>query len=144
MKEADDHAALANVVQRHAPGLRAHCYRMLGSFQEAEDLTQEALLRAWRKKDTLRSTSSMRAWLYRIATNACLDHLQREQRRPRMYEPSERLGELPNGGLTMVRWLQPFPDQLLDPVDPETRAVARETISLGFLVAVQHLSPCLP
>ena len=110
-----------------------HCYRMLGSFEDAEDTVQETFLRAWRRRETFEGRSTFRAWLYRIATNACLDLLAK--RRP---EPA-------TGG--EVLWLQPYPDRLLDelPADhaagPESVAVARETIELAYLVAVQHLAP---
>ena len=102
-----------------------HCYRMLGSFEDAEDTVQETFLRAWRRRETFEGRSTFRAWLYRIATNACLDLLAKK--RP---EPA-------TGG--EVLWLQPYPDQLLD--DPATAAVARETIELAYVVAVQHLAP---
>jgi RNA polymerase sigma-70 factor (ECF subfamily) len=110
-----------------------HCYRMLGSFADAEDMVQETLLRAWRRRETFAGRSTFRAWLYRIATNACLDHLERHPRRP-------------SGGAGEVTWLQPFPDRLLEQAappdaEPDAAVVARETIELAFLVAVQHLPP---
>ena len=110
-----------------------HCYRMLGSFEDAEDAVQETFLRAWRRRETFEGRSTFRAWLYRIATNACLDLLAK--RRP---EPAI-------GG--EVLWLQPYPDALLDELpaveadEPEAVAVARETIELAYVVAVQHLAP---
>lgn len=112
--------------------LHVHCYRILGSFEDAEDAVQEAFLRAWRGRATFEGRSMFRAWLYRIATNASLDLLAK--RRP---EPA-------TGG--EVTWLQPYPDHLLDELradvaDPETAAVARETIELAYLVALQHLAP---
>ncbi|QFZ21750.1 RNA polymerase subunit sigma-70 [Saccharothrix syringae] len=113
--------------EEHRHGLRVHCYRMLGSFDEAEDLVQETLLRAWRSRGTFRGRSSFRAWLYRIATNACLDVIDRRPART-------PVAEMPSAELP---WLQPFPDSLLDQVEPEV--VARETIELAFLAAVQHL-----
>jgi RNA polymerase sigma-70 factor (ECF subfamily) len=106
---------------------------MLGSFEDAEDTVQETFLRAWRRRETFEGRSTFRAWLYRIATNACLDLLAKC--RP---EPA-------NGG--EVPWLQPYPDRLLDELpagdadEPETVAVARETIELAYVVAVQHLAP---
>jgi RNA polymerase sigma-70 factor (ECF subfamily) len=105
---------------------------MLGSFEEAEDLTQETFTRAWRARERFEGRSSIRAWLYRIATNACLDALDR---RPRV--PSEN-GEIP--------WLQPYPDELLETIpahddEPDATVVARETIELAYLVAIQHLPP---
>ncbi|MEU8001876.1 RNA polymerase subunit sigma-70 [Catellatospora sp. NPDC049111] len=128
-----DEAAFSGLVERHRRELHVHCYRMLASFEDAEDTVQETFLRAWRKRETYQGRSTLRAWLYRIATNACLDLLARC--RP---EPA-------TGG--EVRWLQPYPDRLLDELpageadDPEAVAVARETIELAYLVAVQHLAP---
>lgn len=128
-----DEAAFSGLAGRHRRELHVHCYRMLGSFEDAEDTVQETFLRAWRRRETFQGRSTFRAWLYRIATNACLDLLAK--RRP---------GPATGGE---VLWLQPYPDRLLDelPADnddePETVAVARETIELAYLVAVQHLAP---
>jgi RNA polymerase sigma-70 factor (TIGR02960 family) len=127
-----DRASFTASVERHRRELHIHCYRMLGSFEESEDLVQETFLRAWRRRDTLEARSSLRAWLYKIATNACLDALDK---RPRTVSPT---GE--------ITWLQPYPDELLDQVpaegeDPEAAAVARETIELTYLVAIQRLVP---
>ncbi|WP_431898922.1 RNA polymerase subunit sigma-70 [Micromonospora chalcea] len=128
-----DEPAFAGLAQRHRRELHVHCYRMLGSFEDAEDTVQETFLRAWRRRETFVGRSTFRAWLYRIATNACLDLLAKC--RP---EPA-------TGG--EVRWLQPYPDRLLDELpaagadEPEAVAVARETIELAYLVAVQHLAP---
>lgn len=126
-------AEFSGLAERHRRELHVHCYRMLGSFEDAEDTVQETFLRAWRRRETFEGRSTFRAWLYRIATNACLDLLAR--RRP---EPA-------TGG--EVLWLQPYPDRLLDelPADdaeePESLAVARETIELAYVIAVQHLAP---
>ena len=128
-----DEPAFSGLAERHRRELHVHCYRMLGSFEDAEDTVQETFLRAWRRRETFEGRSTFRAWLYRIATNACLDLLAK--RRP---EPA-------TGG--EVLWLQPYPDRLLDELpagdadEPETVAVARETIELAYLVAVQHLAP---
>src|SRR5215468_5564913 len=128
-----DEPAFSGLAERHRRELHVHCYRMLGSFQDAEDTVQETFLRAWRGRETFAGRSTFRAWLYRIATNACLDLLA--TRRP---EPATG-GEVP--------WLQPYPDRLLDELpagdadEPETVAVARETIELAYVVAVQHLAP---
>jgi RNA polymerase sigma-70 factor (ECF subfamily) len=124
----------AALVQRHQRELRVHCYRMVGSFHEAEDLVQETFLRAWKNLDGFAGRSSIRTWLYRIATNACLDHLDGRPRRGLPDEPGT------------VAWLQPYPDRLLepevaDPDEPGNAAVTRETIELAFLVAIQHLPP---
>ena len=128
-----DEASFAAAAERHRRELHVHCYRMLGSFQDAEDAVQETFLKAWRARGTYEGRSTFRAWLYRIATNACLDLLA--TRRP---EPA-------TGG--EVRWLQPYPDSLLDELpaadadEPEALAMARETIELAYVVAVQHLAP---
>ncbi|WP_051772871.1 RNA polymerase subunit sigma-70 [Saccharothrix sp. NRRL B-16314] len=114
--------------ERYRHELRVHCYRLLGSFDEAEDLVQETFLKAWRARDTFEGRSSFRAWLYRIATNACLDVINR---RP----PRATTDDMPAAD---VPWLQPFPDSLLD-AEPDVEVVARETIELAFLAAVQHL-----
>jgi RNA polymerase sigma-70 factor (TIGR02960 family) len=127
-----DGTSFTEGVERHRRELHVHCYRMLGSFEESEDLVQETFLRAWRRRDTFAGRGSLRAWLYKIATNACLDALDK---RPRTVSQS---GE--------VLWLQPYPDGLLDePVadrdDPEASVVAKETIELTYLVAIQRLVP---
>ena len=128
-----DEPTFTALAERHRRELHVHCYRMLGSFDDAEDTVQETFLRAWRRRETFEGRSTFRAWLYRIATNACLDLLAK--RRP---EPA-------TGG--EVLWLQPYPDRLLDelPADdaeaPDALAVAQETIELAYLVAVQHLAP---
>ena len=131
-----DQSAFVAMAEPHRRELQVHCYRMLGSFEEAEDMVQETFLRAWRKRASARGRSTFRAWLYRIATNACLDALQK---RPR---PALRAGS-PQFEVT---WLQPFPDRLLDPpapseAEPEAVVVDRESIELAFLVAIQHLAP---
>src|SRR4051794_17740248 len=122
-----DEATFTSAVEPHRRELQLHCYRMLGSFEESEDLTQETFLRAWRRRETYAARASLRAWLYRIATNACLDALER--RPPRV--PSAD-GE--------VAWLQPYPDELLAP-DSSEQVVERETIELAFLIAIQYLAP---
>lgn len=128
-----DEPAFSELAERHRRELHVHCYRMLGSFEDAEDAVQETFMRAWRRRETFEGRSTFRAWLYRIATNVCLDLLA--ERRP---EPA-------TGG--EVLWLQPYPDRLLDELpagdadEPEAVAVARETIELAYLVAVQHLAP---
>ena len=128
---AGDEAAFSALVERHRHELQVHCYRMLGSLDDAEDQLQETFLRAWRRRATYAGRSTFRAWLYRIATNACLDELARRPRRP-------------SGG--EVPWLQPYPDELLEAVpaeagDPDAAAVEKETIELAFMVAIQHLQP---
>ncbi|MFG1927041.1 sigma-70 family RNA polymerase sigma factor [Cryptosporangium sp. NPDC048952] len=130
-------------LERHRQELRVHCYRMLGSYTDAEDLVQETFLRAWKKRDTFEGRSTVRAWLYRIATNACLDWLDGKPRRVLPHHvtgPSDP--SVGFGPRTDVPWLQPFPDhELVAPSesDPEAVAVRRETIELAFLAALQFL-----
>jgi RNA polymerase sigma-70 factor (ECF subfamily) len=128
------------IVRRYRRELHRYCYRMLGSLEEAEDHVQEVFARAWRTRDSFRGQSAPRTWLYRIATNACLDTLRRDARRSRG-APS---GTEPS--VASMPWLQPYPDILLDDLaanqpDPEAAAVSRETISLAFLAAIQVLPP---
>jgi RNA polymerase sigma-70 factor (TIGR02960 family) len=125
-----DESAFAELSALHRRELHVHCYRMLASFDEAEDAVQETLLRAWRGRSGL-SGGQPRAWLYRIATNVCLDALRARSRQARALQS---FADLP--------WLQPYPDQLLDEVEqPEHIAVSRETIELTFLAALQALPP---
>jgi len=128
---SDDQTTFTEHVERHRGELRLHCYRMLGSFDEAEDLVQETFLRAWRRRETYAGRSTFRAWLYRIATNACLDTLAK---RPRQAQGVE------------IPWLQPYPDALIEAIpapeeEPDAVVVAKETVELAFLVAIQHLPP---
>ena len=124
-----------DAAEKHRRELRVHCYRMVASFDEAEDLVQETLVKAWERRDQLADPEALRAWLYRIATNTCLDFLRRNERRPRTYAAlpgfDHGTGEPPE----LLEWLQPFPDSLLEPERPEEEAVARETIELVFLTA---------
>ena len=131
----DDESAFTDLTERHRRELHVHCYRMLASFDEAEDAVQETFLRAWRSRDSFDGSSMFRAWLYRIATNVCLDMIRRTSRRlTSMHSYAE------------VPWLQPYPDAMLDeaaPTDDEPDAVIveRETIELAFLAAMQLLPP---
>jgi RNA polymerase sigma-70 factor (TIGR02960 family) len=120
----------ADLAERHRHELHAHCYRMLGNFQEAEDHVQETFLRAWRGRASFKG-ELFRAWLYKIATNTCLDTLKRSKRRG-------------GGTLAEVPWLQPFPDHLLDQIappedEPDAVVVARETIELTYIALIQSL-----
>ena len=114
--------------------LQVHCYRMLGSFEDAEDAVQETFLRVWRHADGLESVGNVRAWLYKIATNVCLDVIKATKRRPSAVE-----------SFRDVPWLEPYPDLLLDRVadaeQPDHAAVGRETIALAFLAVMQLLPP---
>ncbi len=130
-----DESAFAALVEPHRRELQVHCYRMLGSFEDSEDLVQETFLRAWRNRESFEGRASFRAWLYRIATNACLDALRRRKRRP---VDASSYADLP--------WLTPYPDRLLDEIaprgeEPDAVVVARETIELAYMVAIQHLPP---
>ena len=130
--DLDDEADFGRVVQRHGRELHVHCYRMLGSFEEAEDAVQEAMVRAWAKSASFDRGPNVRAWLYRIATNVCLDELRRRRRAPQV----QSFADTP--------WLQPYPDHLLDAVSlpdrlPDEIAVARDTIELAFVAALQLL-----
>jgi RNA polymerase sigma-70 factor (TIGR02960 family) len=130
-----DESAFEALTQRHRRELHVHCYRMLAAFDDAEDAVQETFLRAWRHRDSFEGGSLFRAWLYRIATNVCLDMIRTRSRRvPELRSFAE------------VPWLQPYPDDLLDeiaPTDdqPDAVVVARETIELAFLAAMQVLPP---
>ena len=129
----DDTGRFALLTERFRRELLAHCYRMLASYEDAQDMTQETFLRAWAKRESFQGRASLRTWLYRIATNACLDFL--EKRRDRMPIPTDLHGA--GGTGTEVPYLQPWPDS--QPDDPQERAVAGETIELAFIVSVQHL-----
>ncbi|MDQ2714244.1 MAG: sigma-70 family RNA polymerase sigma factor [Chloroflexota bacterium] len=143
--QAGDQMAFDTLVGPYQRELLVHCYRMLGSFHDAEDLVQETLLRAWEKRASLTSPGSYRAWLYRIATNLCLNTLTRVPRRslPSDTHPQSDPNSPAPPRLREPIWLEPFPDGLLaDPhTDPEDRALQREEISLAFLMALQHLTP---
>jgi RNA polymerase sigma-70 factor (ECF subfamily) len=134
-----------NNVERHRRELLLHCYRMLGSFPDAEDAVQETLLRAWRYRDSLKEGAPMRPWLYRVATNACLDAIARDERRANLAakaaadDPAARNSE-------EVVWLGPIPDSALEPPTPpektpEARTLIRESLEIAFLTAIQLLTP---
>ncbi len=127
-------------LEQHRRELTAHCYRMLGSPFEAEDAVQETLLRAWKSLDRFEGRSSLRSWLYRIATNVCLDLLDGKERRARPMDLGPA-GEpvIENLHTPEVPWLQPVPDSLV--ADPAEAVASRETIRLAFVAALQHLPP---
>lgn len=127
-------------------GLRLHCYRMLGSSHDSDDMVQEALLRAWRSRDSLEDAGRFKPWLYRIATNACLDELERRPRRVLASElqPSSAGDAFPPAAaLEDATWLEPMPDAWLAGADhdPATRYVLRESVALAFVAALQVLTP---
>lgn len=144
---AGDRDAFAETTKRYRRELEVHCYRMLGSLDEAEDLVQETLLRAWRHRDTYAGRSTLRAWLYGIATNACLDALERRSRRVLPYAAGPPADPLATPApASDTPWLEPYPDSLLDELidkQPELAetVAANETIELAFLVAIQQLPP---
>jgi RNA polymerase sigma-70 factor, ECF subfamily len=128
-------------VERHRRELQVHCYRMLGSIEDSEDLVQETFLRAWRGREGYEGRATLRAWLYKIATNACLDALKGRARRvlPADVGPAaDPAADPPAAGAHA--WLEPYPDHLLVG-GPEEAVVERETIELAFLAAMQHLPP---
>jgi RNA polymerase sigma-70 factor (ECF subfamily) len=140
---AGDGEAFRELVEPYRGELQTHCYRILGSVQDAEDVLQEALLAAWRSIGQF-DGRSLRAWLYRIATNRCLNYLRDESRRPR----SAGLAGLGPGLTQPVRsgepwWLEPYPDVLIGDAapGPEARYDARESIALSFVAGLQHLPP---
>ena len=130
-------------LEQHRAELTGYCYRMLGSAFEAEDAVQETLLRAWKSLDRFEGRSALRSWLYRIATNVCLDMLDGRARRARPMEISEQVHadvSLPEP-VAETTWIEPVPDGLVLPANavPADLAVARETIRLAFVAALQHL-----
>ncbi|MEX2100014.1 MAG: sigma-70 family RNA polymerase sigma factor [Acidimicrobiia bacterium] len=132
-------------LEGHRVELIGYCYRMLGSAFEAEDAVQETLLRAWRGFDRFEGRAALRSWLYRIATNVCLDMASGRQRRARPMDlgPSSTVAAANLVALPEVTWLEPMPDSRLLPADgdPAELAIARETIRLAFVAALQHLPP---
>jgi RNA polymerase sigma-70 factor, ECF subfamily len=135
---------LGAILEPHRAALQLHCYRMTGSLQDAEDLAQEALLRAWRNYAGFKGASSLRTWLYRIATNVCLDALKkRRSRRLRPDSPASDPHNAVGAPTEEVLWLEPYPDsELIDAgAGPEDQLLMREDISLAFIAALQLLPP---
>src|SRR3984957_13432698 len=145
--QAGDDQAFSELTEPYRSELQLHCYRILGSVQDAEDVLQETMLAAWRALGQYEGRASLRTWLYRIATNRCLNSLRASGRRPRTapavppfltIEPTRR-GE--------PVWLEPYPDALLGDASadasagPEARYEAKETIALAFVAAIQYLPP---
>jgi RNA polymerase sigma-70 factor, ECF subfamily len=144
--ETDDDA-FRHLVESHQRAVRVHCYRMLGSLEDAEDVTQETFLRAWRRLNEFEGRAALRSWLYRIATNACFDELERRGRRllpPMLGAPSRRF-EPGSAVPAETPWLEPFPDAWLEVADsepgPEARYETKEAIELAFVAALQRLAP---
>jgi RNA polymerase sigma-70 factor (TIGR02960 family) len=144
---AGDDNAFRDLVEVHSHELQVHCYRILGSLQDAEDALQETLVSAWRNLGDFRQQSSLRTWLYQIATNRCLSMLRADSRRPRAATPiPDLILPEPTGVSDVPPWLEPYPDVLLDNLvdpapGPETRYETTEAISLAFITALQLLPP---
>ncbi|MBI3241891.1 MAG: sigma-70 family RNA polymerase sigma factor [Chloroflexi bacterium] len=142
---AGDHNEFSVLAEPYRRELQVHCYRILGSLHDAEDLVQETMLRAWRRLDTFEGRASLRAWLYKIATNACLDALDKRPRRalpPATHPPADPRRPLAPP-VAEPLWLEPLPDDLLAGAEenPEARYTTRESITLAFLAALQTLPP---
>jgi RNA polymerase sigma-70 factor, ECF subfamily len=142
-----DQAAFAELVAPHRRPLQAHCYRMLGSLQDAEDAVQETLLLGWRRLSSFEGRSSLRSWLYSIATNVCLRAVERRPARvlPVDYGPATEPHEPMQAPLLEFVWMDPYPDEQLGldhgPAGPEARYEQRESIELAFVAALQLLPP---
>ncbi len=141
---AGDSAALGDLVEPYRRELHAHCYRMLGSYADAEDALQDALLRAWRGLKGFEGRSSLRSWLYQITTNACLRAIERRPTRilPVDFGPAADPHDGPADPITDPIWLEPYPDSLLglaSPAGPDARYEQRESVELAFIAALQHL-----
>jgi RNA polymerase sigma-70 factor (ECF subfamily) len=144
---AGDEGAFAALVEPHRGELSAHCYRMLGSVHDAEDAVQEAFLRAWRGLPRFEGRSSLRSWLYRIATNTSLNAIEKRPKRvlPIDYGPATDPHDGPGEPLVESIWMEPYPDDKLGLEDglagPEARYEQRESVELAFIAALQHLPP---
>jgi RNA polymerase sigma-70 factor (ECF subfamily) len=141
---AGDEEAFRQLTEPHRRELQVNCYRILGSMQDAEDLLQETLLAAWRSLEAFEGRASVRAWLYRIATNRCLNVLRARSRRPREVQAMDD-APVPTRRTEPI-WLEPYPDVLLEEMPdrspgPAARYEARESVELAFIAALQHLPP---
>jgi RNA polymerase sigma-70 factor, ECF subfamily len=142
-----DEGAFQRLFEAHRGELHAHCYRMLGSVHDAEDALQDAMLRAWRGLSRFEGRSSLRSWLYKIATNTCLDVIARRPKRvlPVDYGPATDPHDGPGMPAAESVWVEPYPDEILGVEDgyaaPEARYEQREAVELAFIAALQHLPP---
>jgi RNA polymerase sigma-70 factor (TIGR02960 family) len=144
LARAGDHTAFGELVEPYRRELQLHCYRILGSLQDAQDMLQETLLAAWRGLDGFQERATVRSWLYRIATNRCLNALRDRGRRPRALEPIVEPPE-PTRRSEPI-WLEPYPDVLLDGIPatapgPDARYETTEAVGLAFVAALQRLPP---
>jgi RNA polymerase sigma-70 factor (ECF subfamily) len=145
--QGGDEGAFQRLVEGYRGQLHAHCYRMLGSTHDAEDALQEALLRSWRGLGKFAGRSSLRSWLYKIATNACLDAIARRPKRvlPVDYGPAADPHAGTGEPLVESTWIEPYPDEAIGVEDgyaaPEARYEQRESLELAFVAALQHLPP---
>src|SRR6185437_294416 len=142
-----DEDAFAGLIAPYRAALHVHCYRMLGSLPDTEDALQDALLRAWRGLPRFQGRSSLRSWLYRIATNACLSAVERRPKRvlPSDHGPPADPHDHSGSPLVDSVWVEPYPDERLGLEDgraaPEARYERRESVELAFVAALQHLPP---
>src|SRR5918992_5001664 len=140
-----DEEAFRRLLEPYHAELHAHCYRMLGSLHDAEDALQDALLRAWRGLPRFEGRSSLRSWLYAIATNTCLTAIEKRPKRvlPIDYGPAADPHRGPGEPLVESVWVEPYPDERLGVEDgfaaPEARYERRESVELAFIAALQHL-----
>src|SRR5215217_7768954 len=145
--QAGDEGAFERLIEPYRGELQAHCYRMLGSLHDAEDAMQEALLRAWRGLGRFEGRSSLRSWLYTIATNSSLRLIERRPKRvlPVEYGPPSDPHDEIGTPLVESTWIEPYPDERLvaeeGPASPEARYELRESVELAFTAALQHLPP---
>src|SRR6186997_41385 len=144
---AGDEAAFARLIEPYRGQLHAHCYRMLGSVHDAEDALQEVSLRAWRGLARFEGRSSLRSWLYTIATNSCLNQIARRPKRvlPIDYAPRTDPHDGPGEPVVESVWIEPYPDERIGLEDglagPEASYEMREAVELAFVAALQHLPP---
>jgi RNA polymerase sigma-70 factor, ECF subfamily len=142
---AGDHDAFRDLVEPHRAELHAHCYRMLGSLHDADDALQETLLRSWRGLARFERDRPLRPWLYRIATNVCLDAIAKRRRRVLPIDHAPPGGDGPGTPLVESLWVEPYPDETLGLgggyAVPDARYEQRESVELAFIAALQHLPP---
>ena len=143
--ELDLGTDLGAQLETHRRALTVHCYRFLGSFQDAEEATQEAFLKAWRNHGTFRGEASFKTWLYRIATRVCLDLIDKRKRRitPALAGPAATADAPPQAPTTEISWLEPIPTSYVtdESLDPASRYSTAESVRLAFIATLQSLPP---